>query len=217
VEWLRNQSVDDELADVLDAALPLAGEPLPHLRQPVGRREAHDPAHGRGHRDRLRLAVRPGLVRVLPRIEGQAVADQRKPLRVELRRNVERATGERPVVLLELGEDALGECVVPFRSQKLAEDPLRRDNGSQSFQMRGELLLEELGDRFGLAPELCELLERQRLCWFFRPAHPRLLDATASLAFRSRGSTAGSRRNPAREPSWIRERAPKSRRKAADV
>jgi len=31
---LRDERVDDELADVLDAALALAGEPLPHLREP---------------------------------------------------------------------------------------------------------------------------------------------------------------------------------------
>jgi hypothetical protein len=41
---LRDERVDHELADVLDAALALAGEPLSHLREPVGRREAHDPA-----------------------------------------------------------------------------------------------------------------------------------------------------------------------------
>ena len=43
---LRDQGVDDELADVLGATLAFAGQGLSYLGQRVGRAEAHDPAQG---------------------------------------------------------------------------------------------------------------------------------------------------------------------------
>src|SRR6185503_9966573 len=107
------------LPDVFDAALALAGEPLSHLREPVGRREAHDPANRRGHRDRLGLAVGLRLVRILPGVEREAIAHEGQPLWIELRWHLERTAGERPVVLLELGEGAVREHLVTFGAEEL--------------------------------------------------------------------------------------------------
>src|SRR5438445_2790752 len=175
---LSYQRVHDELSDVLAAALALAGEPLPHLRERVAGREADDPAHGRGDADRLRLPVGLGLVRVFPRVERDAIADERQPMLVELGRDVERLRGKRLVALLELGEGAIRAHRVALRAEEFAEQALGGDDRAQGLEVRRELFLQKLRDDFGLAPELGELLERQGLGSFGLSAHvARVVDA----------------------------------------
>jgi hypothetical protein len=48
-------------------------------------------------------------------MKRQAAPHEREPLRVELRRNVERLARDRPIDLLQVGEGAIRKPVVAFR------------------------------------------------------------------------------------------------------
>jgi len=101
-----------------------------------------------------------------------------------------RTAGERAVVLLELSEGAVGERMITFGAEEFAKHPLGREHGSQGLQVRRELLLQELRDRFRLATELRELLNVSGFARLSGPAIRASWGRAGSLAFRCRPSTA---------------------------
>jgi len=125
--------VDDELADVLDAALALAGEPLPHLREPVGRREAHDQRTGGAMVIVLVLAVGPGLVGAYSHgIKAQDGCPPTQPCWSNSDGTSKRTAGERAVVLLELSEGAVGERMITFGAEEFVNTPRARARVARS-------------------------------------------------------------------------------------